>query len=113
MKLYAKEGARHMRLRFEEEVLGWPEVTTKKMFGSPGYQAAGTLFAFLLTQGLVLTKLAPETHEAIKAAHPTEPFGTGDRVVKKWVFVLADTATDWDGLRPFVRESYEAALKEG
>ncbi len=55
MKLYAEEEARRTRLRFEEEVLDWPEVTTKKMFGCPGYQAAGTLFAILITRGLVMT----------------------------------------------------------
>ena len=113
MKLYSEEEAGHVRLRFEKEVLGWPEVTTKKMFGCPGYQAAGTLFAFLVTQGAVLTKLSLKTQETLKAQHPTEPLGTGDRVVKKWVVALADAATDWDRLLPFVRESYEAALKEG
>ena len=113
MKLYSEEEAGRVRLRFEEEVLGWPEVTTKKMFGCPGYQAAGNLFAFLVTQGAVLTKLSPETQETLKAQHATEPFGTGDRVVKKWVVALADEETDWDGLIPFVKESYQAALKEG
>ena len=57
MKLYSEEEAGRVRLRFEEEVLGWLEVTTKKMFGCPGYQGAGNLFAFLVTQGAVLTKL--------------------------------------------------------
>ncbi len=112
MKLYSEEKAGRVRLRFEEKVLGWPEVRTKKMFGCPGYQAAGNLFAFLVTQGVVLTKLSPETQETLKAQHATEPFGTGDRVVEKWVVVLANVETDWDRLIAFVQESYQAALKE-
>ncbi|MEE9592131.1 MAG: hypothetical protein V3W28_00945 [Thermoplasmata archaeon] len=111
MKLYSEEAAGRVRLRFEREVLGWPEVTTKKMFGSPGYQAAGNLFAFLVTQGVVLTKLSPETQATLRAKHPTEAFGTGDRVVKKWGIALTNEGTDWDGLIPFVKESYQAALK--
>lgn len=113
MKLYSEGEAKHVRLRFEEPVLSWPQVTTKKMFGCPGYQAAGNLFAFLVTEGVVLTKLDPRAQEALKERHPTQPFGTGDRVVRKWVVALADEETDWDGLIPFVKESYLAALKEG
>ncbi|MFQ5552701.1 MAG: TfoX/Sxy family protein [Thermoplasmata archaeon] len=113
MKLYSEDEAGRVRLRFEEEVLGWPQVTTKKMFGCPGYQATGTLFAFLVTQGVVLTKLSPETREGLGARHQTEPFGTGDRVVKKWIVALVDEETDWDGLLSFVKESYQGALTEG
>jgi hypothetical protein len=112
MKLYSEEEGADLRRPFEKHVLAWPEVTTKKMFGCPGYQAAGNLFAFLVTRGLVLTKLSPEGQTALKAQHATEPFGTGDRVVKKWVVALADGATDWEGLLSFVKESYETARKE-
>ncbi len=67
-----------MRLRFEEEVLGPLDVTTKHVFGRPGYQAAGNLFAFLVTEGVVLTKLSAEAQETLQVQHATEPFGTGD-----------------------------------
>lgn len=64
------------------------------MFGCPGYQAAGNLFAFLVNEGVVLTKLSAEGQETLWAQHATEPFGAGDHVVKKWVVALADNDTD-------------------
>jgi len=55
MKYYSEEDMKDLRRVFEKEVLSWPEVSTKRMFGCPCYQADKRLFAFLVTDGLVIT----------------------------------------------------------
>jgi hypothetical protein len=57
MKYYSEEATEPLRLRFEEKVLRWPKVSASKMFGCPSYQADGKLFAFLVTNGIVITQL--------------------------------------------------------
>ena len=49
-----------LRLVFEEKVLKWEQIDTKKMFGCPCYQDNGKLFAFVVTEGIVLTQLGEE-----------------------------------------------------
>ena len=43
---YSEYARAYLRRAFEGHVLEWPQVTTKKMFGCPCYQAKGKLFAF-------------------------------------------------------------------
>ena len=58
MKYYDEEKMHDIRLKIDKEVLSWSNVTTKKMFGCPCYKYKDKLFAFLVTEGVVLTKLS-------------------------------------------------------
>jgi hypothetical protein len=64
MQYYNEEKMQNLRLRIEEEILKWPNVTTKKMYGCPCYKNKEKLFAFLVTDGVVLTKMSE--HDRIK-----------------------------------------------
>jgi hypothetical protein len=60
MQYYNEEKMHNLRLRIEEEILNWPNVTTKKMYGCPCYKNKEKLFAFLVTDGVVLTKVSDQ-----------------------------------------------------
>ena len=38
MKYYNEEKMQNIRSKIEKEILGWPNVTTKKMLGCPCYK---------------------------------------------------------------------------
>ena len=59
MKYYNEEKMKNFRLIIEKEILSWPNVTAKKMYGCPCYKYKEKLFAFIVTDGIVLTKVIP------------------------------------------------------
>ena len=113
MKYYSEEDTRDLRLALETEILGWSDVTTKKMFGCPCYQAEGRLFAFMVTKGLVLTQLKQADTEKLSSLYETSFFKSGKRIVKKWLRIPLKDRGDIEELMTFVRKSYEEALLEG
>ena len=76
---------RETREILESEVLHKPEVTTKRMFGCPCYQVKNTLFGFLVTNGLVVTKLPEAEREEALRIPGADFFKPGSRVMRKWV----------------------------
>lgn len=93
MKYYSEEQAKDLRTGFEDRVLGWPQVTKNKQFGCPCYEAKGKLFAFLVTDGVVLTQLLEGDREALRAKHRAAAFGSEGRKIQKWVQVPAGAGT--------------------
>jgi uncharacterized protein YukJ len=85
MKYYSEEDTKDLRLAFEEEVLSWPQVSTKKMFGCPCYQVKGKLFVFLVTKGIVITHLEQADREELSRQHETTSFQAGKKIVQNWV----------------------------
>lgn len=69
--------------------------------------------AFVVTDGVVITKLGEEDREALVAGHGGEPFTAGAKTMRKWV--RTSVASDEDIVRvlPFIHRSYEAAQGEG
>jgi hypothetical protein len=55
MKYYDEDVSGNLRLRLENEVMDWPHVSTKKMFGCPCYMVKKNIFVFLVTNGIVIT----------------------------------------------------------
>ncbi|MFQ5838372.1 MAG: hypothetical protein ACE5HJ_06275 [Thermoplasmata archaeon] len=95
MKYYLEEQTVDLRAVFEDEVLSWPRVATKKMFGCPCYQANDRLFAFLVTQGVVITHLDETDKERLYSQHETTTFPAGKNVVQKWVEVKTQDRGIW------------------
>ncbi|UCG70976.1 MAG: hypothetical protein JSV09_08270 [Thermoplasmata archaeon] len=112
MKYYSEEETKDIRSAFEKEVLDWPEVSTKKMFGCPCYQADSKLFSFLVTKGVVITKLDEKERGAIDKKFPTEPFQAGKKTVQAWIRIPVENKTDLNKTMPFVKKSYKTALKD-
>jgi TfoX/Sxy family transcriptional regulator of competence genes len=112
MRYYIEEEMKALRERFEEIVLGWPDVTSRKMFGCPSYLAKGTVFGILVTKGLVLTRLSEKDRRELSNTHETTPFEANRRVIKSWIRIPVSDPEDIKELLPFVRKSHEAALSK-
>jgi predicted DNA-binding protein (MmcQ/YjbR family) len=110
MKYYSEEDTKDLRLAFEDKVLQWPQVSSKKMFGCPCYQANGKLFAFFVTKGVVITQLTQSEREELSRQQQTTFFQAGKKIVKNWVRVPVKNKRDLGQIMPFVRKSYESAF---
>ncbi len=112
MKYYSENEMKDLRLAFEEKILKWKQINTKKMFGCPSYQANGKLFVFLVTRGIVITQLDEEVKETLSQQFPTTRFTAGIKTVQKWVKVPINSQKELDQIIPFVRISYDNAIQE-
>lgn len=111
MKYFDQEDGAALKSAFDEIVSDWPHVTATTMFGCPSYQAEGTLFAVLVTDGIALTRLPGDHREQVRQAFETGPFQAGERTVKKWVQITIDDLAELDSLVPYIKASYESALE--
>jgi hypothetical protein len=59
MPYYSESESQHLGEKFEETVLQWPDVTEKKMSGSPTCSTGGTIFAMLVNGGIIVQLLNP------------------------------------------------------
>ena len=110
MRYYTEEDTRDLRLALEDRVFNWTQVTTKKMFGCPCYQVRNKLFVFLVTKGIVITQLKEDDIKKLSQEYKTDFFQAGTKIVKKWIR-LSIESKDLDWIMPYVRKSYETALR--
>jgi TfoX/Sxy family transcriptional regulator of competence genes len=111
MPYYTESESQKLREKFEEIVLPWPEVTKKKMFGSPTYSVRGTIFAMLVNRGIILSQLDEEQKAALLSGSEAEYFVAHGRVIKKWVLIRIQDVADIERFIPFIEASYHAAVK--
>ncbi len=112
MQYYSEDEMKDIRIAFEETVLQWPKVSTKKMFGCPCYKANNKLFAFLVTGGVVFTKLSETDRESVSNQFKTTPFQAGKKSINKWPQVSIQDKAELSNIILFVEKSYNAALNE-
>ncbi len=112
MKYYSEDETKELRLALEGEVLSWPHVGTKKMYGCPCYLAQGKLFAFLVTKGLVITCLTENEREKVSRQYQTSPFNAGRIKIQGWVSIPIKDKRALVKLMPFAKKSYKAALEK-
>ena len=112
MKLYDEETMKEFRESFEEEILQQPHVKTKRMFGCPSYTVKDKLFAFLVTDSLVLTNLLDGDREAALERPGAQPFQHNQRVVKRWVRIPVTTEEILGDIMLLVMKSYETSLEQ-
>lgn len=110
MAYYDEEEAGTLRVAVADAVAEWPGVTEERTFGCPSFRVDGTLFAVVVTEGVVLTRLPPDARADLDELFETGPFRPGDRTIAAWVQVDVDPA-NVDALVPFVRRSYETARR--
>ncbi|MBN1873111.1 MAG: hypothetical protein JXA33_02700 [Anaerolineae bacterium] len=110
MQYYDEARAGNLRKALEQQVLLWPEVTTRRMFGCPAYMADRRLFAFLVTEGIVMTQLRKVDRELLAEKYETEFFKVGEREMPNWFKVCIPHPNVLEYALHFVRRSYEIAL---
>jgi predicted DNA-binding protein (MmcQ/YjbR family) len=106
MQYYNEEKMKNLRLRIEKEILKWPNVTTKKMYGCPCYKYKNKLFAFLVTDGVVLTKANDKDKIKLLKEFKIKPFQAATRTMKDWPQIFVDEKSDLDRIIPFIKSSY-------
>ncbi len=107
MQYYNEEKMKKLRLILEKEILNWPEVTTKKMYGCPCYKHKDKLFAFLVTDGVVLTKASEQDKMKLSKEFSIRPFKAATRTMKGWPQIPIDETSDLTKIVPFIRNSYD------
>jgi hypothetical protein len=108
MKYYDEDLSGNLRLRLEKEIIDWPDVATKKMFGCPCYMVNEKIFVFLVTNGIVITQLNPDEIKDLKKLTTTEYFQAGKRTVKKWTKIQVTSAKELVQLFPYIKMSYNS-----
>ncbi len=111
MPYYSEAETKDLRLKAEEIVLAWPGVIKKMMFGSSSYGVGKTFFAMMVTGGIILTRLSEEEKTRLLNDSRAGYFVGHGRTMKKWVLISLPDPSELENYLPFIRSSYEAALK--
>ena len=112
MKIYHEERMDPIKEAFEADVLLFPEVNPRKMMGCPCYMAGNKMFATIVDDAIVITKLDERDRDQLVDDHGAGPFTHGTKVMSKWMKVPVEREEDLVAVLPYVKRSYEAALKE-
>jgi hypothetical protein len=101
-----------IRVALEDKILNWDGVTTKKMFGCPCYKANNKLFGFLVTNGVVFTKLSETERDVVVEKFKAGPFKAGKRSMGSWPQVTVKDPEDIKKILPYFKKSYNNVLQE-
>jgi len=113
MQYYNEEKMQDIRLRLEEEILSWPNVTTRKMYGCPCYKHNNKLFAFMMTDGVVLVRVSEDDKAKLSKEFQIRPFQAGEkRIMKNWPQVRVGTTTDLEKIIPYIKRSYNLSKRD-
>jgi hypothetical protein len=111
MQYYDEEKMRTLREHLEKEVLSWPHVNTKKMYGCPCYKHDEKLFAFLVTDGVVLIKMSDQDKMKVSKEFEIKPFQAGEkRIMYRWPQIHVKNTSDLEKILPFIKKSYTLSL---
>ncbi|MGQ0796824.1 MAG: hypothetical protein ACT4OI_03000 [Methanobacteriota archaeon] len=109
MKYYDEERMRDVRKALDSKVLKWPGVATREMMGCLCYFRGKKFFAFLVTDGVVLTKLNEGERSRLSKQSESKPFEMAGRTAASWIQVRMTKPGDLPPVLPYIRTSYEAA----
>jgi TfoX/Sxy family transcriptional regulator of competence genes len=84
-----------------------PNVTSKKMFGSPAYWVNGNVFALVWKHGRIGVKLPNESkYEALMSAKGAAPWKAGPMTMAHWVLVPEAFHGDKTQLKKWLKEAH-------
>lgn len=111
MEYYSEDEGKELREAFEALTLHWPMVTSRRMYGCPAYLADGRLFAFLVSDGVVITQIRKQDRETVAAIFTTAPFKAGEREIGRWVVITLEDVKQLKRLMKLVKKSYDTVLQ--
>lgn len=112
IRLYSEKEMKDLKCIFEKTVLGWSNVTQKKTFGCPSYQANGKTFAILVTKGVLITKIDQAVKDTLPDKHHDGSIHTGKRNIEHWVRVPINNEAEIEKIMPVVKKSSEIVMQE-
>jgi predicted DNA-binding protein (MmcQ/YjbR family) len=112
MQYYSEEKMHTLREQLEKEVLRWPDVHTKKMYGCPCYKHGEKLFAFLVIDGVVLIKMTEQDKMKATKDFEVKPFQAGaKRIMYRWPQIRVQTTVELEKILPFIKKSYSLCVE--
>jgi len=110
MKFYDEEKMKDVRRTLEGAILKWPGVERKEMMGCLCYLRGTKFFVFLITDGVVITKLTKEERSELSGRLESKPFEMAGRTASSWIQLPVKKPATLRPLMPYIKKSYEAAL---
>ncbi len=108
MKYYDEEKMVEIRKTFDGEVLMWKGVVSRPMMGCLCYFYNRKFIAFLVTNGIVLMKLAEKDQTVLKEKFGGKPFEMAGQTGRLWITPLRGPK-DVRSVMPFVSKRYREA----
>ena len=106
MKYFDPEKMGQIRDELEEEILQWPGVSTREMMGCLCYLHGKSMIAFLVTDGIVISKLSKQEQKDLSKLSKTISFKMGGKDIRKSVWELK-TLDNLRTILPFLKKSYQ------
>ena len=76
------------------------------MYGCPCYKFKEKLFAFLVTDGIVLTKASEQDKMKLSKEFKIKPFQAATRTMKNWPQIPVDESSDIKKIISLIKNSY-------
>jgi hypothetical protein len=109
MKYFDIEKMGEIRRELDLEIQKWPGVSSREMMGCLCYLRGKNMIAFLVTNGIMISKLTEEEQSELSKQAKTVAFKMAGKPMRKPVWNLK-TSHDLQIVLPFVRKSYDATL---
>ena len=106
MKYFDEKKMEPVRRDFEKSVMKWPGVVSRPMMGCLCYLYNRKFIGILVTDGIIIMKLAEEDQARLKREFGGKPFEMAGKTGRMWVTPLRSTA-DVRKVMPFVKKRYE------
>jgi hypothetical protein len=106
LKYYDEEKMGKIRNAFDTEVLTWEGVSSRPMMGCLCYFYNRKFIGFLVTNGIVVTKLLEKDQLDLKEKFGGKPFEMARQTGRLWVTPLRGPR-DVKSVMPFVKKRYE------
>ena len=107
MKYYDTEKMREIQDELEREILNWPGVSSKEMMGCLCYLHGKNMIAFLVTDGIVISKLSEQETNNLSKMSKRTAFKMSGKTFRKPVWELK-TRENLRTILPFLKKSYQA-----
>src|SRR6267143_327122 len=91
----------------EKEILEWPGVSSREMMGCLCYLQGKNMIAFLVTEGIVISKLSEQEQKDLSKLSKKASFKMGGKTMRKPVWALK-TRDNLRTILPFLKKSYQA-----
>ncbi len=108
MKYFDTEKMGQSRDELEREILQWPGVSTREMMGCLCYLHGKNMIAFLVTDGIVISKLSEQEQKDLSKLNKKVSFKMAGNSFRKPVWELK-TRDNLRATLPFLKKSYQAA----
>jgi len=107
MKYFDTEKMGQIRDELEREILQWPGVSSREMMGCLCYLLGKNMIAFLVTDGIVISKLSEQEQKDLSKLSKKISFKMGGKSFRKPVWELK-TLDNLRTILPFLKKSYQA-----